>query len=86
MYYVYVLKSRKWNKHYIGVTGDLKSRLKQHNNKDTSSTKNGIPWVVVYYEAYLDEKDASDREDQLKKYKSAYGFLKKRIKLSSDRA
>jgi putative endonuclease len=85
MYYVYVLKSQKWNKPYIGFTNDLIKRVKQHNNKNTKSTRYGIPWKLTYYEAYLSEYDARKRELQLKKYGSAFGFLKKRIKRSLDR-
>jgi len=32
----------------------------------------------MYYEAYLSEKDARERERKLKKYGSALGHLKKR--------
>ncbi len=85
MYYVYVLKSQKWNRPYVGFTKDLIERVKQHNNKDTKSTRYGIPWRLIYYEAYFSELDARKREIQLKKYGSAFGFLKKRIKRSLDR-
>ena len=82
MYYIYVLKSQKWNKPYFGYTKDLIKRVKEHNTESTKSTRHGIPWKLVYYEAYLEELDARKRELQLKKYGSAFGFLKKRIKLS----
>ena len=86
MFYVYVLKSQKWNKPYIGLTSDLRRRFKEHNNQNTKATKYGIPWKLIYYEAYLDKKDAVVRELQLKKYGSTFGFLKKRIKQSLDSA
>ena len=70
----------------MGVTSDLIKRLKQHNNQNTKSTRYGIPWKLVYYEAYLVKTDATKREAQLKKYGSAFGFLKKRIKQSLDSA
>ena len=85
MYYVYVLKSQKWNKPYIGVTSDLRKRFKQDNNRENKSTRYGIPWMLAYYEAYFDKTDATQREAQLKRYSSAFGFLKKRIKRSLDR-
>ncbi len=85
MYYVYVLKSQKWNKPYVGVTADLKKRFKEHNNQQTKSTRYGIPWKLIYYEAYLDRTDAIERELQLKKHGSALGFLKRRIKNSFDK-
>ena len=86
VYYVYVLKSQKWNKPYVGVTSDLRKRFKQHNNKETTSTRYGIPWKLVYYEAYFDKTDAIKRELQLKKHGSAFGFLKRRIKHSLDKS
>ena len=85
MYYVYVLKSQKWSKQYIGFTNNLEKRVKEHNEKNTKSTRYGIPWKLVYYEAFLSREDAVKRELQLKKYGSAFGFLKRRIKQSLDR-
>ncbi|MFH0852223.1 MAG: GIY-YIG nuclease family protein, partial [bacterium] len=39
MFYVYILKSSKDKKLYIGSTNDLKRRFSQHNNGDEQSTK-----------------------------------------------
>ena len=36
-------------------------------------------WKLVYYEAYLNEQDARDREQMLKNYGAARGHLKQRI-------
>ncbi len=66
MYYVYVLKSKVNNDVYIGSTGDLRTRLHQHNNGEVKSTKGYRPWILVYYEAYKDKKDALMREKKLK--------------------
>ena len=79
MFYVYVLKSRKDNKLYIGQTSDLKRRIKEHNGGQTRSIKNRRPFYLVYYEAYLDFQDAKTRELKLKKYKNSYTELKKRL-------
>ena len=81
MYYVYVLKSQKYKRIYIGFTSDLKKRLKDHNKGNTESTKYGVPWILVYYESFLSRGDAVKRELHLKKYGSAIGFLKRRIKI-----
>ena len=40
-------------------------------------------WKLVYYEAYLNEQDARDRERMLKHYGAARGRLKKRITRST---
>ncbi|MFA6993852.1 MAG: GIY-YIG nuclease family protein [Patescibacteria group bacterium] len=52
-YYVYLLKSLKTDKLYIGSTNDLKKRITDHNRGKTSSTKSGQPWKLIYYEAHL---------------------------------
>ena len=82
----YVLKSHKSNALYIGYTINLRKRIDQHNHGDNQSTKPGTPWKLIYYESYLSNKDAHKRELQLKKFKSAYGFLKRRIVNSITRA
>jgi len=66
MYYVYILYSNKLNKKYIGYTNDLKKRLNEHNTGKTSFTKNGIPWKLIYYQAFLNKKDAMTEELFLK--------------------
>ena len=72
MFYVYLLKKPKFNYIYIGFTNDLRRRIKQH-------TRNKPGYKLVYYEAYLSEKDARRREQHFKKYGSALGHLKKKI-------
>ena len=69
MYYVYILK--KFNKFYIGYTEDLQRRIKQHQSEGKSD--------LIYYEAYLLKKSATNREKRLKYYGSAWRALRKRI-------
>jgi len=66
MFYVYVLLSDFDNQFYTGATGDLQSRLKQHNEGKVPSTKNRRSVQLVYYEACLSQKDAFRREKYLK--------------------
>jgi len=61
---------------------DLKNRFKEHNNGKSSFTRKYMPWRLVYYEAYNSQKDAIEREKQLKRFAKAYGQLKNRIKYS----
>ncbi|MCK4453893.1 GIY-YIG nuclease family protein [Candidatus Parcubacteria bacterium] len=79
MFYVYLLKSKKDKKFYIGLTSNLKRRFKEHNNGYTRSTKGRRPFDIIYYEAYLNFEDAKTRESRLKKFKNSYTELKKRI-------
>jgi putative endonuclease len=82
MFYVYVLKSQKDNLLYVGSTNNLKRRFKEHNAGDVESTKPRRPLDLVYYEAYLIETEARNRERQLKLRGHALGQLKRRIKSS----
>ena len=79
MYYVYLLKSKKTKKLYIGYTSDLRQRLTEHNAGRNRSTKAYIPFELVYYEAYRSKDDAMQREKQLKHFKQGYTRLKERI-------
>lgn len=51
MYYVYVLKSEKSGQWYTGSTDNLRKRVSQHNKKQSTWTKGGVPWTLIYYEA-----------------------------------
>ena len=66
MHYVYILFSPSLNKKYIGSTSNLKKRLEEHNRKKSDFTSKGIPWKLIYYEAFLDKKDAIREENFLK--------------------
>lgn len=66
MYYAYVLLSEKDGKLYIGSTSDLRKRKQKHDNGFVRSTKNRRPLKLIYYECYLSEKDAKQRELFLK--------------------
>jgi putative endonuclease len=76
--YVYILKSRKDAKLYIGLTNDLQKRIREHNGGMNFSTKGRVPFVLIYYEAYPHRKDAERRE---KFFKTGWGrqYLKKAL-------
>ena len=79
MFYVYVLKSKKDGKLYIGYTKDLRARFEQHTSGCVASTKSRRPLELLYYEACRHRDDATHREKYLK---STYGhrFLGNRLK------
>ncbi|MFH1829427.1 MAG: GIY-YIG nuclease family protein [Pseudomonadota bacterium] len=66
MYYVYVLQSEKDKKMYIGLTNDLKKRLQYHVSGKVTSTKCRLPLKLIFYEAYVDKRDAARREKYFK--------------------
>jgi len=79
LYYTYVLQSEKDNKFYTGYTKNIELRFEQHNKGLVQSTKFRRPLKLIYYEACLNQQDATHREKYLKTY---YGkmFLKNRLK------
>ena len=79
MYYTYVLHSRKDDGFYVGFTKDLKQRFEQHQKGAVESTKNRLPLKLIYYEACINQRDATRREKYLKTY-NGRKFLKKRLK------
>ncbi|MDD5040779.1 MAG: GIY-YIG nuclease family protein [Patescibacteria group bacterium] len=74
MHTVYIIKSEKTGKHYIGHTRTLSTRLMQHNRGRVHSTRNGRPWTLIHTESFLSKTDAYKREMQIKKYKGGKAF------------
>ena len=68
-YYVYILQSKKDNKFYVGHTKNIKKRVFEHNSGRVTSTKSRCPLILIFYEAYLAERDAIRREGYLKSTK-----------------
>ena len=66
-FYVYILKSSIDYTLYTGQTNNLKNRLKKHNLGQIISTKNKIPYNLVYFEEYDSRAEAMQREWELKK-------------------
>ena len=73
-YKVYILKSCCKVRYYIGCTSDLDNRIVEHNAGKTKSTKPYIPWKIIYFEGYVDKKEAYKREWHLKHPR---GYLEK---------
>ena len=64
--YTYILLSQKDGRFYTGSTGNLRERIKEHNNGEVSSTKYRRPLRLICYEACLNKYDALRREKYLK--------------------
>jgi len=80
MYYFYVLKFKKNGKFYYGYTSDLKRRIKQHKAMTSAFTSQNGPFDLIFYEAYLNKKDAQDSE---RYFKSGHGREILRVKLKN---
>jgi putative endonuclease len=62
MFYVYILRSLKDKKRYIGMTGDLERRFNEHNAGLVESTKNRRPLEIIYTEEFETKIEAAERE------------------------
>jgi len=74
-YTVYVLKSLKDAKRYVGYTKDLDRRLLEHENGGCKSTRNRKPFKLVYAENFQTKSEAMGRERFFKSSKGR-GYLK----------
>jgi len=66
MFYVYVLRSKKNGRFYIGSTKDIKKRLAEHNSGKNKATRYIRPLELLYTEQYPTRSDALKRERCLK--------------------
>lgn len=76
MYFVYILKSQKFGRHYIGYTNNVQDRIKHHNSGANKSTRPYIPWELIHHEEFITKQDAWLREKQIKSYKGGVAFKK----------
>jgi putative endonuclease len=76
MYYVYILKSLKDERYYIGSTKNLDNRISDHNLGRTKSLRYRLPLKLVHYEKYPTQGMARKREKEIKSYKGGNAFKK----------
>jgi putative endonuclease len=69
-YSVYIIYSTKLNKYYIGYSGDITTRMKQHNTKSSTYTSKANDWELKYTEKFDNREDAHKRELEIKHKKS----------------
>jgi len=67
MFVVYILRSLKNNKRYIGQTSkDAFLRLKEHNSGSNKWTRENGPFGIIYSEIFDTRTEAIKREHFLK--------------------
>jgi putative endonuclease len=55
VYYVYLIESLSAHgERYVGMTTDLKQRLREHNQGKSSHTTKFSPWKLITYLAFTD--------------------------------
>ena len=84
VWYVYILRSDKDGKFYVGSTADLKRRLREHNEGECDSTRHRRPLELEAYIAVREEASARSLEKYLKTG-SGIATLRKRILTSEVR-
>ena len=68
-YYVFILVSEADpDRHYTGLTQDLKARLRKHNAGGVSHTSKYRPWRIKTAIAFLDREKAAEFEKYLKSH------------------
>jgi len=79
MHYVCLIRSlNSPEQKYIGLTDNLKARLKKHNEGGSPHTAKFKPWVLHTYLAFSTRKQASSFEAYLKSH-SGKAFACKRL-------
>ena len=67
MYYVYRIRSRSQpDQSFIGISRDVKRRVKMHNAGRVEATREAGPWKLVFYAAFSRKQRALEFEDFLK--------------------
>ena len=79
MHYLYILKSLKDNKLYIGTTNNISKRVNQHNKGQSKSTKFRRPLILNYSEQYLSRSEAMKREWYFKNTAEGNKLMRKLI-------
>jgi putative endonuclease len=58
MFYLYILRSGKTGRRYVGSCEDLDDRVRRHNVGEAKATRHGIPWKLVHTKSFLTRRDA----------------------------
>jgi len=69
-YSVYVIRSERNGRYYIGFSSRTEARLAEHNAGRVKATRYLRPWALVHSEQFTDASAARRREYQLKSMKS----------------
>lgn len=79
MHYVYILVSETQpDRFYVGLTTDLRKRLRDHNSGQSGHTAKYVPWRLETYVAFSD-KDKAARFERYLKSGSGRAFAKNRL-------
>jgi predicted GIY-YIG superfamily endonuclease len=82
-YFLYILKSKRFERYYTGISKDVVKRLEFHNTKEKGFTSRYRPWELVYFKEYENKSDAMKSERIVKSWKSKV-MIEKLIKNEID--
>ncbi len=66
MFYVYVIRSAKTGRRYVGSCKDTDDRLHRHSAGHSLATRHGIPGRLTYRETFAGRSEAVARERYFK--------------------
>jgi len=70
VFWVYVLKSERTGRYYIGMSNHPERRLEFHNSDRIGYTMRHRPWILVFLKGYSLKRDALLAERRIKNWKS----------------
>jgi putative endonuclease len=76
MYFIYILHSTSADIYYVGHTGDVKQRLKQHNElAESSFTSKHRPWVLKAVFSCSESRGLTMRVEKFIKKQKSKAFI-----------
>jgi len=69
-YFLYILKSKKYDKYYTGISQNPHRRLEYHNTLEKGFTSRYRPWRIVFVKEFNSKHEAIMIERKIKNWKS----------------
>jgi putative endonuclease len=66
LFFVYIIRSERLQRFYVGSTENLERRLQEHNAGKSKSTRAGVPWDLVRVEEFATRSEAMLQERKIK--------------------
>lgn len=78
MFFVYIIQSLADASYYTGTTMNVRKRLAEHNQKQSTYTSGHGPFDLIWFCGFKEEKKALEFEKYLKQG-SGFAFARKRL-------
>lgn len=69
-YFLYILKSKSFERYYTGISKDVVKRLEFHNMKEKGFASRYRPWEIVFVKEFENKTEAMKAERKIKSWKS----------------